>query len=382
MESSASDGSQPSNHLNHVQSISSQEPNRLRVGDGRDETAAIPEVKLVPVVGRTSEAWKHFKVYENSKEYAVCNYCNRKIKISGGTGHLLNHYRSCQADEIAAKKGIECITTAAIIHKSATIDAPASDEVQPSNQEHAQSTSSQDSKRLRIGDGLTLPDGQMEMPKMNLVAVVGRTSEAWKHFKVYESNNELAVCNYCNREIKTSGGSTGHLLNHYRTCQNKEINVKKKDENVKDVDRVDTNSSSKAQNGILNYDYVKTAPSFIPACTKWIALRKESLEIVEDPLFRQMCLSLNRKAPLLTVQDIQEQMALMEEGVDQGAVPLGISTLDQDEYGDLFVDIDETRVVMENGQIANDPTNIIDVPLPAAARPEPSALVRLGSLKE
>lgn len=64
--------------------------------------------------------------------------------------------------------------------------------------------------------------------------------------------------------------------------------------------------------------YVQAAPDFERACVKWIVLRKKSFQTVEDTLFRDVCLSLTSKAPLMTVRSLKS--VIMNETTKTQAV--------------------------------------------------------------
>lgn len=58
--------------------------------------------KLIKPANVKSDVWKHFKVFEDDQATARCNYCQTQIKRSGGTGHLNDHFKTCQSKSYAA----------------------------------------------------------------------------------------------------------------------------------------------------------------------------------------------------------------------------------------------------------------------------------------
>jgi hypothetical protein len=133
-----------------------------------------------------------------------------------------------------------------------------------------------------------------------LIIPPGSKSNIWAHFHVYSKNPTMANCNYCAMDIKKSGG-TSHMAGHYNCCQSKKIAAEKTEGFVKLFD------ISKSSSVVGPMDkFLKPAIDFPTLATKWIVLSKKSFEIVEDPLFREMCYSLNPKAEVLTVRRVKD----------------------------------------------------------------------------
>ena len=71
--------------------------------------------QLIRISRGPSIVWQHFKIkcetFELKNEEAVCDHCNSPIKVCGGTGHLLQHYKACQREAIQKETQREYLTT-------------------------------------------------------------------------------------------------------------------------------------------------------------------------------------------------------------------------------------------------------------------------------
>lgn len=144
-------------------------------------------------------------------------------------------------------------------------------------------------------------------------------SDVWKHFKVFEDDKATAQCNYCETQIKRSGG-TGHLNDHYKTCQSKSYAATLRQDYVEMLNNQNQSSSASSTNttGPIQ-KYFKPSNDFHSLCMKWIVQTKQPFETVENRQFRSMCFALNNKVEFLSVKRLKnmivDQTALTEATV-------------------------------------------------------------------
>jgi len=127
------------------------------------------------------------------------------------------------------------------------------------------------------------------------------SSWIWSHFDKLDNNKMFAFCRLCQKEVYYSKCySTGmlirHVKNHHKGVYSQHL------KSVADaVPRVEVDSK---RQGCLESSLIP-CPKFETCLVNWMIATYQPLRCCEDPTFREMCLSLNKKSPILSREKLR-----------------------------------------------------------------------------
>ena len=136
-----------------------------------------------------------------------------------------------------------------------------------------------------------------------------KTSWIWDYFKTIASNQTLAFCTLCSQNVNYGKSrSTGMLERH---VQGRHLNVhsfetgkavKKKMEAQGDSGSTMTQSSQAG--------FVVHCPSFEERALRWMIKTYQPLCAVENEEFRDMCRSISKRCPIISVDKISRLLKI------------------------------------------------------------------------
>ena len=142
-------------------------------------------------------------------------------------------------------------------------------------------------------------------------------SWVWEYYSK-DTNPIFALCSLCRTKVNRGKDmSTGPLMRH---LQRKHDRVYRQHLSAKALLRLSQSSSmhttitdstgDSAISSTLTLDpFFINCPSFDDCLLKWMISSYQPLRIVEDPYFRRMCQSLNKKAPIISRDKIKALLA-------------------------------------------------------------------------
>jgi hypothetical protein len=154
-------------------------------------------------------------------------------------------------------------------------------------------------------------------------------SSVWNYFEVYHDNEQqhLAHCIICQQDVNyTKAKSTGMLTRHLRRKHRTEFDMMVDEEATRRLQQSSSSlspgftlvpESGKVQGTITSF--VKFTPSFEKKLLEWVVDTYQPLQVCEHPSFREMCQSLNSKAPTIGVSKLQNMLS-MEAGLMRAKV--------------------------------------------------------------
>jgi hypothetical protein len=117
-----------------------------------------------------------------------------------------------------------------------------------------------------------------------------QTSWIWNHFKKMDDRKEFAFCQLCTKEVYYSKDySTSMLVRHLKR-HHKQVYT----------NYLDVQADSKVGMQQSLKPYLLDCPKFEKCLINWMIATYQPLRCCEDPSFREMCLSLSKKAPILS----------------------------------------------------------------------------------
>jgi len=152
-----------------------------------------------------------------------------------------------------------------------------------------------------LSDGSEEPEPQVKKRKAYSMKN-SRTSWIWDHFYRMEEKKAFALCTICGVEVYYSKDySTSMLIQHVRR-HHKQV-FKNHLEAEAEAKLASENKASGCQQ--LMQPFLIHCPKFVTCLINWIVATYQPLHCCEDQTFRDMCLSLNKKAPILSRDKLQ-----------------------------------------------------------------------------
>jgi len=128
-----------------------------------------------------------------------------------------------------------------------------------------------------------------------------KSSWIWSHFDKLENNKVFAFCCLCQKEVYylkcySTGMLIRHVKNHHKGVYSQHL------KSVADtVPRLQVDSK---RQGSLESSLIP-CPMFETCLVNWMIATYQPLCYCEDPTFREMCLSLNKKSPILSREKLR-----------------------------------------------------------------------------
>jgi hypothetical protein len=147
-----------------------------------------------------------------------------------------------------------------------------------------------------LSDGSEEPESQVKKRKAYSMKI-SRTSWIWDHFNRMEEKKVFAFCTICGVEVHYSKDYiTSMLVRHVRR-HHKQV-YKNHLEAEAQAKLASENKASGCQQSMQ--PFLMHCPKFETCLINWMVATYQPLHCCEDQTFRDMCLSLNKKAPILS----------------------------------------------------------------------------------
>jgi hypothetical protein len=138
------------------------------------------------------------------------------------------------------------------------------------------------------------------------VQTTAATSGIWHHFNKMEIKKESALCILCNKEVYYSKNySTGmlihHVQRHHKQVYQQHLSSKA-EEKIVSQSRQSIGTKGTVKPFLIN------CPKFENCLIKWMIATYQPLRCCEEQSFREMCLSLNKKCPVLSREELKTML--------------------------------------------------------------------------
>mmetsp|Transcript_32512 Transcript_32512/g.54805 ORF Transcript_32512/g.54805 Transcript_32512/m.54805 type:complete len:183 (+) Transcript_32512:39-587(+) len=121
-------------------------------------------------------------------------------------------------------------------------------------------------------------------------------SKVWKHYKRYENNRNVCVCNHCEKLITITKGSTTGLKSHLKTKHNEVYRSEIQEEADNAVEERNSNGK-RPSSSILNFTTV--CPDYEESLVDWVADTYQPIRACLRPSYRRMMRASNPKCPIV-----------------------------------------------------------------------------------
>ena len=148
-----------------------------------------------------------------------------------------------------------------------------------------------------------------------------RSSESswvWSHFKKQKVNKDFAFCIICQKEVYYSkhystGMLTRHMKSHHRGVYQHHL------QSMADNAPSTPQSQPDCSTQVSISAFLMSCPKFEHCLVNWMVATYQPVRCIEEPTFREMCLSLNKKSPILSRDKlrnlISEQHAIAKRSI-------------------------------------------------------------------